>query len=60
MAFKSTMEVRVQMKEIRLLELRDQLMINLIIKAYEQRSEFLIMRLSQFSFEALASKTIFS
>ena len=48
------------MKENKLLELRDQLMVNQIRKTYQLGTEFLIQSLSQFSFESIASKAIFS
>lgn len=60
MAFKSTMEVRGLMKEFKLLELRDHMMVNQIRKTYMVKSDFLVKQLSQFSFETLASKQIFS
>ena len=60
MAFKSTPDVRKLMKENKLLELRDQLMVNQIRKTYQLGTEFLIQSLSQFSFESIASKAIFS
>jgi hypothetical protein len=58
-AFKSTMEIRGLMKEFKLLELRDLMMVDMIRRAYRVRSDFLIKQLSQFSFETLASKHIF-
>ena len=59
-AFKSTTEVRKLMKDHKLLELRDQYMVNLIRKTYQLQTKYLIQGLSQFSFEAIASKPIFS
>lgn len=59
MAFKSTTDVRKLMKDHKLLELRDQLMVSQIRKTYQSGSKFLIHSLSEFSFEALASKPIF-
>lgn len=60
MAFKSTTEFRRLMKDNKLLELRDQLMVAQIRKTFSQPNEFMIQSLSQFSFEAIASKPIFS
>ena len=60
-AFKSSTEVRKLMKEIKLLELRDRLMVDQIRKTYtHSSSEFLVTALSKFSFDAIASKPIFT
>ncbi len=59
-AFKSTMEIRRLMKDFKLLELRDNMMVAQILKTYKLRTESLVKQLSQFSFETLASKPLFS
>ncbi len=58
-AFKSSTDVRKVMKEFKLLQLRDQFMVNLIRMTYQKNSEFFISALSQFSFDSIASKPIF-
>ena len=59
-AFKSTNDVSKMMKEHRLLELRDGLMVSQIRKTYLCGQKQLVSALAQFSFEAIASKPIFS
>jgi len=59
-AFKSTMEIRRLMKDFKLLELRDNMMVAQILRTYKLRTESLVKQLSQFSFETLASKPLFS
>lgn len=60
-AFKSSTEIRKLMKENKLLELRDKLMVDQIRKTYtKSNSEFLVTSLSKFSLDAIASKGIFS
>lgn len=45
-AFKSTMEIRGLMKEFKLLELRDQMMVAQILRTYKVRTESLVKQLS--------------
>jgi len=58
--FKSTTDVRKMMKENKLLELRDQLMVKLVRVTYQVTTEFMYAQLGQFSFECIASKQLFT
>ena len=63
MAFKNSMDVRKQMKNLNLFELRDALMIRCLIKCASEeenhQEDHLLNSLTTLSYETIASKALF-